>query len=229
MIRWRVGDSPSQRYSIGGYATSGPAAVLAGDGWTIVVVRGRDGAVWLTQRQRTGPWPRWQSLGGRTTDRPALGFGAAGLTVSVRGTDGVLWERERSAGGTWGSWRSTGRRIVGGPGAGSYRDPEGRIWRWQASPGQWTQLPAMPGGLRPVSEPFTFDHFSAGVLIRGSDGQCWSYELGFGWSSLGGQFVSGFAAVSQSDGVVGGVWIYGRGTNGKLYQLGTGPTWRQLS
>ena len=197
-----------------------------------MVVRGGDGALWSI-RHESGPWVGWTSLGGRTTDRPAVGYGPAGLTVSVRGEDGKLWERSRLASGAWAPWHSAGRAIVGGPGANSYRDAAGRIWVRRFETGwQWEVVPALPSGVRPASEPAVV-RWSGLVLVRGSDGQAWSWEReGTGaWLALGGRFISGVAGAYQADGVTAGQWVYGRGTNGKLYVTGTfyPPGWTLLS
>lgn len=229
VIRWRYGDSETQRSSIGGYAISGPAAAMV-DERTTVVVRGRDSALWANERTAGGSWSGWHSLGGRTTDRPAIGVRGSNLVLAVRGTDGLLWERARPArGGAWGPWYRDGRPLVGGPGIDAVRDADGRIWTRDST--GWQQLPAMPAGLRAISEPhvITRTAWAGGVLVRGSDNQCWRWSSE-GWTTLGGLFISGFAHTGTFDGVGQGQWTFGRGTNGRLYVRGTfHPTWTQLN
>jgi hypothetical protein len=238
---------PILRYDLGGEATEGVAAVLR-SGRETVLTRGTDGAVWYAERNGTGAWSGWRSLGGRIVGRPAV-MAVGGLSVvAVRGTDGFLYDRERN-GLSWSPrWRKVGRQVRGSVALGKGRagaaftayaeGSDGRL-RMATRAGTsgaawagWTALPEAPSGGRFVNDPGA-DPYSTVLLIRGNDSACWAYDADGAqhWQLLGGLFTTGFAAISQQDpGSSRGIFLFGRGRNSMLYTavLGEFTDWHRL-
>lgn len=225
---WHYDERIVSRTDLGGVATSGTASNL-GAAANLVMVRGTDNALWYRSRTSTG-WAGWRSLGGALTARPATD----GTIVLVRGTDGQLWEKVRTGGAFSASWRPIGGSPVGGAavanGRAYIRGTDNQVWTATRSEAGtwsgWQRLAAMPAGMHAVSEPAVSSIDD--VLVRGSDGACWMHTRESGWTNLGGRFISGFAAVHHSDGVVGRRLVYGRGTNGRVYSSVGDGGWRVL-
>ncbi len=102
--------------SLGGgiAAGTGPAATGTCGGNLAVVVRGRDGTLWLRERVG-GRWGGWQPLGGAMTGDPGISSLSAGrIDVYVQGSDRALWRRYRVA-GRWSPWQRLGGLLASGP------------------------------------------------------------------------------------------------------------------
>ncbi|HZM82466.1 MAG TPA: hypothetical protein VFC19_42650 [Candidatus Limnocylindrales bacterium] len=85
---------------------SDPAAA-AHAGWTTVLVRGSDNAVWQKERTSQG-WQPWRSLGGDAKSAPAVASPYPGrLEVCFRGTDGKMYLNIFTE-GRWLGWTSLG-------------------------------------------------------------------------------------------------------------------------
>jgi hypothetical protein len=117
VVRWSIEpDAIIRQVDLGGYSTDGVGAVRDGAGGEVVVVRGRDGAVWYQETTGNNGWTGWQSLGGRIVGHPAVAADPAGLgtglVVVARGADGALFEQART-GSTWNlQWTRVGGRLA---------------------------------------------------------------------------------------------------------------------
>lgn len=90
--------------SLGGTATSKPAATLTPDGRLTVFVRGTDNLIWYRWHVReNGEWSEWKRLGDPRVGGPGAttvpGFWSGNeywigwLSVFARGSDNALWHR----------------------------------------------------------------------------------------------------------------------------------------
>jgi hypothetical protein len=192
---WWYGGGESSWSSIGGSATSSPAATTpygVSDSLMIdVFVRGTDGAVWYTTTANNNgtTWSDWNSLGGQvaaSTGPAACSWGAGRLDVFIQGTDGALWHKWSTNGGaTWSKWESLGGKLTSSP---------------AASPPATNQV---------------------GVFVRGTDGACWYKDwTGTAWSSwksFGGQ-------LAPNTGPAGEVFVQGT-NHQLWYQWLNGTKW----
>lgn len=149
--------------SIGGAASSGPAAMVRGDGTLDVFVRGVNEELFQRSR-RGGEWSDWISLGGQLTSAPAAveRKGTANIEVFVRGTDNALHHRWYQPGSGWSAWSSMGGSIASAPAIVSRKEgwadvlvrwSDNRIWQkyfdpavgwsdWFETPRVWATLSA---------------------------------------------------------------------------------------
>jgi len=85
--------------SLGGVFSSGPAAVLNGDGLIEAYGRGADKAVWRKNQYLVDgvpKWSNWQSLRGITSTGPAIHVRPDGLlNIFVRGVDKQIWMKRQ--------------------------------------------------------------------------------------------------------------------------------------
>jgi hypothetical protein len=232
VVRWHTADTRMQVTgweTLGGYATDGVAAVLQGERET-VFTRGRDGAVWYRERTGTAPWGGWQSLGGRILGRPTAMLAGDLVVVAVRAPNGAMYDRDRTVSGWTPRWRLVGGQLLGSPALGAVGysvfaafavGRDSRLWLTTRADSvldtwaPWRRLPDPPARVTVNGDPGAIP--TAGVVfVRGQDGSCWMYDSGAwpAWRPLGGRFSSGFAGDMGQDLTL---FIYGRGTNGKLY------------
>jgi hypothetical protein len=115
--------------SLGGNATSGPAAVGYGSS-VLVFVRGPEGAI--HQRTFNGTtWGSWVSLGGYATSAPAatvrrgpLGY----VDLAVKGGDNAIWFQSYVPGRGWSGWVSRGGNLTSAPALNSQADGIVNLW-----------------------------------------------------------------------------------------------------
>lgn len=104
-------------HSLGGSASSGPAAMSRADGAVDVFVRGSDEQIY--QRTRRGStWSDWTSLGGLATSAPAAveRRGTGYIELFARASDNTLMHRYHRPGVGWSpSWLDMGGRIAAAP------------------------------------------------------------------------------------------------------------------
>ncbi len=127
--RHRANGSWTDWASIGGNATSGPAAVGYGNS-VLVFVRGTDAAIHGTT-YADGKWTGWSSIGGYTTSAPAATVrrGPPGyVDVSVRGGDNAIFLNTYVPGSGWAGWNSRGGNLTSAPAMNSQADGILNIW-----------------------------------------------------------------------------------------------------
>jgi len=193
--------------SIGGSATSSPAAAAPSNGVMDVFVRGTDGAIWsMTTTNNGTSWNAWTSLGGQIpagTGPAACSWGAGRLDVFVQGTDGALWHKSYN-GATWSKWESLGGKLTSSPAASPpatnqigvfVRGTDGacRYKEWTGT--AWSSWKSLGGQLAPNTGPAvmgvvfntTTDARGYEVFVQGTDHQLWWQdfgEAGSAWSHL---------------------------------------------
>lgn len=222
------------RSDLGGFAVDGLAAAGGTSGTAeTVLIRGTDGAVWMREQVDDAVWGPWQSLGGQVNTRPAAAESGNLLLVVVRGTDGRMYERIRS-GRTWSAaWQPVNARFLGALTLGRSGDNfvvygkglDGRLLtatRANTPKAEWspfTPVPARSGLV--LTEP-AVDPVAGNLYVRGTDGACWTFDPAkpsTGWRSLGGDFITGFAAFTAPQ---SGTVLLGRGPDNLLYILTAG-------
>jgi len=87
-------------------------ALRAHDGKLRAFARGKNGATYMN-KQESGKWSGWASIGGNATSAPAVVLAGSGqMGAFARGTDGALWHAwENSPGGSWSKWISLGGGV----------------------------------------------------------------------------------------------------------------------
>jgi glucose/arabinose dehydrogenase len=99
---------------IGGFASSGPSAVVTGGDVVHVVIRGTNGAVYHATR-RGATWSRWESLGGAILGTPAVApWPGGGIAIFVRGTNNGIYAKHGDT-GTWTGWSRMSGATLSSP------------------------------------------------------------------------------------------------------------------
>ena len=142
--------------SLGGNATSGPAAAAYGDAIN-VFVRGPDGAIWQNALVG-GAWRGWASLGGQAASAPAALWRRGSenaFDIAYRGTDNAVWLESYVPGRGWLGWSSLGGNATSGPALSSQSDgivnvfvrgTDGAVAQRSWTGTQWTDWGSDGGG-----------------------------------------------------------------------------------
>jgi hypothetical protein len=182
--------------SLGGSATSSPAATTPNLAVWGVFVRGTDGAVYEKTTTNGGSsWSNWISLGGQVaagTGPAACSWGVGRFDVFVQGTDGALWHKwSTNSGATWSKWESLGGKLTASPDAGGanttnsirvfVRGTDGACWYKEWTGTAWSSWHSLGGQLAPNTGP------GGEVFVQGTDHQLWWKQFGVAgsaWSRL---------------------------------------------
>ena len=95
-----VNGAPGPFLSLGGYATSDPAAAVTSTG-PVVVTRSAYDTVVVRHFQNGGPLGDWKVVGGNATSDPVLCSGPSGTFLFVRGNDNAIWYTQHTGGTSW--------------------------------------------------------------------------------------------------------------------------------
>ncbi len=223
--------------SIGGNATSGPAANMRPGNIVDVFVRGGDNAIWHKYWNGSA-WTTWGSLGGGFTSAPAsvVRKGNGNLDVFARGLDGAIWFKTFTAGVGWSGWVSIGGAAASAPAVLSpasnqlvvfVRGTDDQVYENWYNGSAWTGWVPLGGAVTSAptvasQSPGTWDIFARGtdnaIYQRSWNGSAWS-----GWARIDTAATSGPAAMSEGPGRVtlyvrGGAQLYYN-----VYDHGQGP------
>ncbi|MDA0164712.1 hypothetical protein OM076_30875 [Solirubrobacter ginsenosidimutans] len=164
--------------SIGGDATSGPAAAAYG-GTIHVFVRGPDGAVYQSWLQDDGSFHSWNSLGGYTLSAPAVTprRGTPYLDLVVRGGDSQMYQQSYVPGTGWSGFAAIGGVLTSGAAINSQSAGLLNIWSratdgtmvqksWNGS--AWVDWSTLGGGL--IGAPSTVSRAEnvINIYVRGA-------------------------------------------------------------
>ena len=226
---------PAGWSSIGGVATSGPAASSWGASRLDAFVRGSDSALW--HRAWTGTaWGAWESLGGTLTiDPSSISEGPNSIDVFVRGTDRGIWHRAWN-GTSWSAWDTLGGIATSTIAAASWapghldivvRGTDNALWHRARNAGVWGPWDSLGGVASSGPATVSSTTNSLDVFVRGTDNSLWHRAYAStgwgGWSSLGGILTSGPAASSCA---AGHLDVFLTGMDGGLWQRGfNGTAW----
>jgi hypothetical protein len=224
---------------LGGAGSTAPTGLIWGTGddtrkW--VLAAGTNGAVYYRESldDLDTEWTPWTSLGGFTTQPPAItcqGGEAVPPWVYLRGADGALWEATL---GSVPGWHSVGGSLLTGPATVGIEDPgcegltrevvaigaDSAVWRWRN--GTWSRI----GGASALTPTMVRDGDREWVFVVGTDKALWvaSRSANFRWSKftkIGGAFTTAPSAAIWTEGppyVEPGITVAAYGTNGKLYR-----------
>jgi peptidoglycan/xylan/chitin deacetylase (PgdA/CDA1 family) len=108
-LRQRSGSSWGAWQRIGGATNAEPALTASSDGSRLVaVVRGTDGAAWLTVAGSAATsWSPWQTRGGALSSGPAVAKSGSSLVIAAYGTNGTIYRNVATGGSNatgWGGW-----------------------------------------------------------------------------------------------------------------------------
>jgi hypothetical protein len=143
--------------SLGGNATSGPAAVAYG-GALHVFVRGLDGAT-LQNTLVNGNWTGWTSLGGYSTSAPAVTVRRGSvnyLDLVVRGGDSQMWHQSYVPGVGWSGFAPIGGNLTSAATVNSQapgllniwaRGTDGAVYQKSWTGSAWTDWLSIAGGI----------------------------------------------------------------------------------
>eukprot|EP00298_Acanthocystis_sp_HF-20_P016428 c21479_g1_i1.p1 GENE.c21479_g1_i1~~c21479_g1_i1.p1 ORF type:complete len:388 (-),score=194.03 c21479_g1_i1:39-1202(-) len=105
--------------SLGGVFSSGPSAVVNGDGLIDVFGRGADKAIWRKSQSLVNgvpKWNSWVSLHGITSTGPVVRVRSDGLVdVYTRGVDKQIWSKGQALTGNsteFGTWKSLDGTVL---------------------------------------------------------------------------------------------------------------------
>jgi hypothetical protein len=199
-------------YTLGGLATSSPAAAAIGDEMLVSIIGG-DGAVWVRKWTATGDvtntgdlWSDWQSLGGVGVLDTAMVTHGSSVDLYVVGGDEALWTR-RYDGTRWSGWQSLGGVLVSTPAAMTHGSDvfvtavgaDDALWYRRYRAGRWSAWTSLGGIV--ASVPAAVSHATgADIYVIGADDALWYRRfngVGFDpWVTLGGVAISNPGAVS---------------------------------
>jgi hypothetical protein len=173
-------------------AASDPSALSTADGKSYVFVRGGDGGVWGRIQASSGTWGQWLAFGGLTTGAPR----------TVVDTNGGAWVFARSSSG------SGVNDLIA-----SRRDPVTGNWS------VWMSLGTAGGGTTDGPVPVALEGGRVMVLARRqSDGyfhqRIYSNGVWSPWDGVG-LYLAADPTAARSGSTT---WIFGRATDGKLYE-----------
>jgi hypothetical protein len=154
---WRAldGESWTAWSSLGGSATSGPAAAAYGSAIN-VFIRGTDGATY----QNTlgdGRWSGWTSLGGYSTSAPAAMRRRGPLDyfdIAVKGGNNEIFLNTYVPGTGWAGWATLGGNLTSAPALNSQGDgivnvfargPDCAVWQKSWNGSAWSEWVSLGG------------------------------------------------------------------------------------
>jgi hypothetical protein len=233
-----TGSAWTDWWSLGGTATSGPAAVGYGR-QILVFMRGGDGAIY--QKTLTdSKWSEWVSLGGYATSAPAATVrrGSEGyVDIAVKGGDNAIHLRTYQPGVGWHAWGSLGGNLTSAPALSSQsagvlnvfaRGTDGAVYQRGWSGSAWSDWINLGGGI--IGAPATVARTEnvVNVYARGAGNTV--YQRGWtattGWSAW---FQLDKIPVGSTPAAGGGgalhEWLIARSGSGLLYKEWNGSAW----
>jgi len=211
---------PSTSVSLGGYATSNPAATSPANGTIAVFVRGGDGALWEINYH--GAWSGWYKIGGQllVNTGPAAYSYVSGTTTRigwfVTGTNNALYQQWSDNGAKPVSWKNLGGYLTSAPAATVLPDgsqigvivggTNGALYYKHYADGAWQSWSAISGQLLTGTSPAAYNWGTTqiGWFYTGTD-----YALHHMWAgstsgseNLGGYLTSSPGATSRSSGTI---------------------------
>jgi hypothetical protein len=228
--RHRTGGGWTDWASIGGNASSGPAAV-AYLGTILVFVRGPDGATYQNTLA-DGGWSGWASLGGFATSAPAVTARRSdnALDLVVRGGDNQLFHRAYTPTGGWSAFAPIGGNLTSAATVNSQSPGYLNIWArgtdgtlqqrsWTAGSG-WIDWSSVGGGL--IGGPTSVSRAEnvIDVFVRGAGNALYQRS----WTPAGwGAWVLVEATPMDSSPAAVAMtaeheWVFARHGNGLMYK-----------
>jgi hypothetical protein len=189
-----VGGAWTAWSSIGGLASSGPAAAAYGGAIHVFIV-GTDLAVY-ENALRDGQWSGWASLGGIATSAPAAisRLGTNYLDLAVRGADNAIHLRTFQPGSGWSNWASLGGNLTSAPALNSQdptvlnvwaRGADGQLFQRAWTGVAWREWEPLGGFLTGAPAVLSRQHNMVDVFVRGSDRSVYQkhWQGGQGWGA----------------------------------------------
>ncbi|HEX8104350.1 MAG TPA: hypothetical protein VF533_17170 [Solirubrobacteraceae bacterium] len=166
--------------SIGGEATSGPAAMVRPDGTLDVFVRGPGDAAWHASRARGGTWTPWESLGGVLISGPGATarLGTDTIDLFGVGTGSNLHHKAWNPRDGWSAWGNLGGGIGAAPSPVSrktgwldtyVRGTDSTIYNKSYTNGAWTDFDDVAGKTLSAPSAITRGNANLDVFVRGTD------------------------------------------------------------
>lgn len=232
--------------SLGGEATSGPAAAVRQDGTLDLYVRGTDEAIHHKSRPKGGDWTAWESLGGVTSTGPGTSarVGTDTVDLFVGGGDRALYHKAWNPRNGWSGWASVGGAISSAPSPVSrktgwidtyVRGLDNRIYNKSWTNGAWTPYDDVMGHTLSAPSAITRSSGNLDVFVRGTDRGLHqrSFIEGSGytaWGRIDGrELTSGPAAVADGPSRVHVFAYEGTDVLVKSWAAGSGwAAWRSL-
>jgi hypothetical protein len=150
-----TGSAWSSWASLGGGATSGPAAAAYGSAIN-VFIRGGDGAIYQNAFSN-GAWTGWKSLGGGASSAPSAVWRRGPLNyfdIAVKGTDNAIYLNTYVPGSGWAGWNSLGGNFTSAPALNSQSDgvvnvfvrgTDGAVWQRSWNGSAWSDWVSLGG------------------------------------------------------------------------------------
>jgi hypothetical protein len=243
--RHRIGGTWSNWVSIGGVATSGPAAI-AYHSSIHVFVRGTDGGIYQRVLGPDGNWGEWIALGGSAMSAPGVSVRRGGrdiIDLVVRGTDNALWHRAFVPGTGWTQPATIGGNLTSAPAVNSQsaellniwaRGTDGAVYQRSWNGSAWVDWFSLGGGIDGAPASVSRSENFINLYVRGANralyAKSWT-PSGFGeWFVLDPQ-PSDSAPGAGADGPAH-EWVVARGGSGLLLKEWVGTAgwgaWQDL-
>lgn len=224
--------------SLGGVATSGPAAVGYG-GQVHVFVRGTDGATYENVYSGV-TWSGWSSVGGYALSAPAAALrrGPLGyIDLAVRGLDSAIYFQSYVPGKGWSGFSSRGGVLTSAPALNSQSDGIVNIWArgtdgavkqqaWNGS--AWSAWMDLGGGIFGAPSAVSRTENVVDVYARGANNATYQryWTASGGWSQwfLVDQTAIDSSPAAGADGPAH-EWLVARGGSGLMYKEWNGSAW----
>jgi hypothetical protein len=193
-----TGTAWSDWASLGGNATSGPAAAAYGNAIN-VFVRGTDGAIYQNTLS-AGVWSGWSSLGGYASSGPAVSWRRGSLNyfdIAIKGGDNAIWFETWVPGTGWSGWSSLGGNLTSGPTLNSQSDglvnifargTDGAVAQRSWDGTKWVDWLSLGGGIIGAPSALSRAPGALNLYARGladaTYSRSWSSGGWTGWSLL---------------------------------------------
>jgi hypothetical protein len=228
--------------SLGGVATSGPAATNYRDS-ILVFVRGNDGGIYQRTLGPDNTWSGWAAIGGYSTSAPGVTWrrGSRDLVdLVVRGPDNALWHRAFVPGTGWTEPATIGGNLTSAPAVNSQsaellniwaRGTDGAVYQRSWNGSAWVDWFSLGGGIEgapaSVSRAENFINIYARGDKRALYARSWT-PAGFGeWFLLDPTPIDSSPAAG-GDGP-NHEWVVARGGGGLLFKEWTPAGWSSWS
>jgi hypothetical protein len=178
--RHRIGATWSDWASIGGYASSGPAAI-AYHSAIYVFVRGIDGGIYQRVLGSDGRWGDWIALGGYSLSAPGVTVRRGSrdlIDLVVRGSDNALWHRAFVPGTGWTQPATIGGNLTSAPAVNSQspellniwaRGTDGAVYQRSWNGSAWVDWFSIGGGIEGAPASVSRAENFINVYVRGGN------------------------------------------------------------
>jgi hypothetical protein len=218
--------------SLGGSATSGPAAINYG-GNILVFVRGPDGGIYQKTLDASNQWTSgWAALGGFAASAPGATWRRGSSNVIdlvVKGGDNALWHRAFVPGQGWTQPATIGGNLTSAPAVNSQsaellniwaRGTDGAVYQRSWNGSAWVDWFSVGGGIEGAPASVSRAENVIDIYVRGANRA--TYQMYWTPSGYSPWFLLDQTPIDSSPAAAGDgpdhEWIVARGGGGLLFK-----------